>query len=561
METRPLASSDPPATVRWPAAALLWAVVFLGAAAATWQLWEQDVFWQVRAGRELWATGSWPRADTWSYTAVGGPWRNFQWLSTLLMAAADGLGGIAGLILLRDVGVAAVLLLTLISLHRRGSQAFAAMALTGLVWLACARRFQVRSDLFVMAIFAAVFFVESSSLSWRARRIALVGLVVLAANLHPGTAPFVQLAALVVVARDRRREQRGWRHEILAVAAIFLGLLLTPYHLHVVPYLWRHLFYQAYQAVPNPDHRSLALAHFLPREGGLGPMAWLVLVLAAAIGLGREMRSRQAVVREGVALLLLVVLVGMSVNRDRVMPYAALFAASIVGGLFSTWALSRGPLAARVAVAAGIWLVAIPLWLSRPEVRFGLGLNAHLHPVGAARFIARYRPQRQVLHFQGDGNYLLRALPDYPVFLDTRESMYDHLGATYRDMVNDPALMSAVMGRYGVNTVLVPEAFLLAGWKPGVTRRAAFFPKREFALVYFDDTYALLVRRIPEHEALIADHEYEFLLPYREPDAYLSMRDRTPERDQTFRREVERCQHEVPESHHCQAAAAALGKL
>ena len=68
---------------------------------------------------------------------------------------------------------------------------------------------------------------------------------------------------------------------MLPVAAIVAGLLVTPYHLHVVPYLWRHLLYQSYRAVPNPDHRSLALMHFLPSAGGLGPMAWLLLVAVA----------------------------------------------------------------------------------------------------------------------------------------------------------------------------------------------------------------------------------------------------------------------------------------
>jgi hypothetical protein len=534
------------------------AAVLVGAAAVAWRLWEQDVFWQVRAGRELWSTWAWPTSDTWSYTAVGGPWRNFQWLSTLLLAAADALGGIAGLVLLRVAAVAAILLVVLGMLRRRGADFPLALALLGLVWLACARRFQVRSDLFVSFVFAATLAIDRSSLAWGARRSALVGLVVLAANLHPGTAPFVQLAALAALARDRR----AWRHEILPAAAIVLGLLATPYHVHVVPYLWRHLFYQAYQAVPNPDHRALALVHFLSREG-LGPVAWLALVLLAGFALIRSLRAggRAAVARDGAGLVLLALFAGLSVTRDRVMPYAALYAAAILADLVAGAALSRRSLAVRAALPAVVWLIAIPLWLSRPEVRFGLGLDERLHPVGAARFIAEHRPRRQLLHFQGDGNYLLRALPDYPVFLDTRETMYDPLGAVYRDMVNSPDLMNAVMARYGVNTVLVPESFLLADWQGGVTRRAAFFPKRDFALVYFDDTHALLIRRIPEHAALVAAHEYEFLLPYREPRAYLSTRDRTPERDLAFRREVQRCRREVPELLHCKLAEAALTGL
>lgn len=533
---------------------LLAATVLAGALAATWRLWEQDVFWQVRAGRELLATGHWPTVDTWSYSALGGTWRNFQWLSTLPLALFDSVGGIAGLVVLRDLAVGAVLLLTLVTLRQRGAPVRLALLLLGLAWLACARRFQVRSDLFVTVVFTAVLVVESSALAWRSRRAALVTLVVLAANLHPGTAPFVQLAALVALAADAR----SWRREILPALAILLGLFVTPYHVWVAPYLWHHFFYAAYSAVPNPDHRSLLWSHFLPSAGGCGPMAWLALVLAAVVVLLRRVRSDGRKLRAVASLACLALLAAMSVNRDRVMPYSAIFAATRIADCFTSWPLSARVQRISALAAIAIWLVAIPWWLLRPEVRFGLGLDERMYPVGAARFVTANRPRPQLLHFEGDGNYLLRALPDYPVFLDTRESMYKGLAATYRDMVNDPGLFHAVMDRYGVNTVLVPELFLLTPWRDQVSRRAAFLPKGAWALVYFDDTHALFVRRMPEHAQLIGAHEYELLLPYRDPRAYLATQDRTAERDQAFRREVERCRKEVPKLAHCQDAQAAL---
>jgi hypothetical protein len=477
------------------------------------------------------------------------------------MALFEALGGIAGLVLLRDLAVGLLLLLTLLTLRRRAgvSQVALVVVLLGLVWLACARRFQVRSDLLVTIVFAAVLAIESSALAWRSRRIALAGLVVLAANLHPGTAPFVQLAALVVLAADART----WRRELLPVLAILLGLLATPYHLRVAPYLWHHFFYSAYSAVPNPDHRSLAWAHFLPKAGGWGPWAWLVLLLAAATVQVRHARSvgRRLRVHQAASLVFLALLATMSVNRDRVMPYAAIFAATRVADYFAYRPLSSRLHKIGVLAAGAIWLVAIPWWLARPEVRFGFGLDERMHPVGAARFVAANRPRPQLLHFEGDGNYLLHALPDYPVFLDTRESMYAGLTAVYRDMVNDPTLLNLVMSRYGVNTVLLPELFLSTPWQGQVSRRAAFLPKRDWALVYFDEAYALFVRRIPQHAQLIAAHEYELLLPYREPRAYLATRDRTPERDQAFRREVERCRQEAPKFVHCEVAEAALPGL
>lgn len=556
MATPTLDAQTTPSHGRW---ALAVAVVALGAAAATWRLWEQDVFWQVRAGRELIATWHWPTVDTWSYTAAGGPWHNFQWLSTLLVAAAERMGGIAGLVLLRDGAVALLLGLALMYV-RPVRQRWLATAMVGLLWLCCARRFQVRSDFFVTLVFAGLLAADLSPWSWRVRRLTFVGLVVLAANLHPGTAPFVQLAALACIARDK--DARSWRREALPIAGVLAGLFVTPYHVHVLPYLWQHLFYAAYQAVPNPDHQPLMLASSWSGRNALGPGAWLVLMLAAGVLAVRRLRSldRAAVLREGATLALLALLAGLTLNRDRVLPYAAILAVASIGRSWPQGQVARHQPLVHAGLAALVWLVAIPLWLSRPAVQFGLGLDARLHPVGAAGFIAKHGLRPQILHFQGEGNYLLYALPDFPVFLDTRESMYASLGPVYRDMVNDPNLMTAVMDRYQVNTVLLPERFLLTPWRDGTSRRAAFFPKRNFALVYFDQHYVLLARRIPEHAALIAAHEYEYLLPYRDPTAYLSTQDRTPESDHVFQREVERCRREVPNLSHCQVAASALSR-
>lgn len=558
MATPTLDAPTMPCRGRW---ALVVAVVVLGAAATTWRLWEQDVFWQVRAGRELVATWHWPTEDTWSYTAAGGPWHNFQWLSTLLLAAVERVGGIAGLVLLRVGAVALLLGLALMGMRAvRQRNAWLTAALAGLLWLGCARRFQVRSDFFVTLAFAALLAVDLAPWSWRARRLAFVGLVVLAANLHPGTAPFVQLAALVCIARDKHGSP--WRREAVPIAAVLAGLFVTPYHVHVLPYLWQHLFYSAYQAVPNPDHQPLMVASSWSGRNALGPAAWLILMLAAGAMAVRRLHAsdRTAVLREGGTLALLALLAGLTLNRDRVLPYATIFAVASIGRFWPEGQVARVQRVVGIGLAALVWLVAIPLWLSRPAVQFGLGLDARLHPVGAAGFIAKHGLRPQVLHFQGEGNYLLYALPDTPVFLDTRESMYASLAPIYRDMVNDPELMNAVMDRHQVNTVLLPESFLLTPWRDGTSRRAAFFPKRSFALVYFDEHYLLLARRIPEHAALIAAHEYQYLLPYRDPTAYLSTQGRTPERDLVFQREVERCRREVPSLLHCQVAASALSR-
>ena len=49
----------------------------------TFLIWEQDLFWQLRAGNELLLTAELPYEDEWSYTSRGRAWLNVQRLSTL----------------------------------------------------------------------------------------------------------------------------------------------------------------------------------------------------------------------------------------------------------------------------------------------------------------------------------------------------------------------------------------------------------------------------------------------------------------------------------------------
>lgn len=70
----------------------LWALpVCLALHSGTFLIWEQDIFWQLRAGSELLLSGRLPTADEWSYTSRGRAWINVQWLATVLFALAHRL--------------------------------------------------------------------------------------------------------------------------------------------------------------------------------------------------------------------------------------------------------------------------------------------------------------------------------------------------------------------------------------------------------------------------------------------------------------------------------------
>jgi hypothetical protein len=60
---------------------------------------QNDTFWHLRAGADIWRTGHVPRVDGYSHTFPGAPWPDHEWLSQVLMYGAYRLGGMPALAL------------------------------------------------------------------------------------------------------------------------------------------------------------------------------------------------------------------------------------------------------------------------------------------------------------------------------------------------------------------------------------------------------------------------------------------------------------------------------
>jgi hypothetical protein len=93
---------------RWAWRAFSFALACLFGALTASLVLEYDIFWQIRAGREIFESGQVQTMDTWSFTAKGAPWYNFQWLSCLVCYLVSRLAhGYASMCYLRVTLVAA----------------------------------------------------------------------------------------------------------------------------------------------------------------------------------------------------------------------------------------------------------------------------------------------------------------------------------------------------------------------------------------------------------------------------------------------------------------------
>ncbi|MBN2362101.1 MAG: hypothetical protein JXR83_21800 [Deltaproteobacteria bacterium] len=541
-------------------------VALLGLASC-WQLWEQDIYWQLRAGDELLRTWRWPQVDGWSYTAAGDPWFNLQWLSTVLLRGLLAAGGEPGLAAWRGVAVA-LLFTALALLIRRASGStrwpLLALVLLPLAYGAMIHRLQLRSETFVFVCFALLLWLWHGTAPLRQRVLWTWALVAISANLHAGAAPFVVVAAwLVLLSSELAPRQR-----LLTSAVAGALLFATPYHVKVLPFLYRHLFYFSHKVMSNPDHQPLALRHFSVSEFGWTAIVWALLAIAGWLALALLRWRRPELLpapyrRPWLVVPVLALFSALCCNRIRSFPYLVMLVLPLLAiGLEALLDLVKQrprPALAGLLVVASIAVTGHNWW--RFPLAWGCSVSRATFPIGSVEFIRAHRPQPRLYNTFAYGNYLLWHLPDYQVFGDTREIPYWKLEATVIDAFYSAETTRALYQRYGVNVSLVPipgTAFV-----PGVGFRdliSEYLPPAEWALVHFDDISVVVVRRIPEHAALIAGHEFRLLRPNLPPNHYLHGLPRSVEHDRRFGAELQRCRAAQPDDLFCLLADSAWAR-
>jgi len=99
----------PRATYRQTLGGLLVLTVILAAGLSPMQ---SDSWWQLRAGKDMWASGRVLLSDTYSHTASGAFWPNHEWLAEVLYYGAYRLGGLPMVTLLASALIACAWLIS-----------------------------------------------------------------------------------------------------------------------------------------------------------------------------------------------------------------------------------------------------------------------------------------------------------------------------------------------------------------------------------------------------------------------------------------------------------------
>ena len=388
-------------------------------------------------------------------------------------------------------------------------------------------------------------------------------------NFHSGTVPvgiFVLVSFLLIAERSRAPllPRVAW------ATAAALAWFCNPHGWGVVTVIWESVVTYDYSATHNPDFRPFSLELLRFKEGGWALMLWFAFALAIFPTYVWIQRRKVDALPEAWrdapwGLVTGAALTCLTLSKIRSVHYMVAFLLPVAAAALST-ALSRAAAQARSQWRMLAWAAAPLLifwtWMLPDQVAFvhkplGTGVLDTEIPVHSVEFLKTISVKPNLLNSHPFGGYLIEELPSLPVSIDGRETPYLKLHDEEVTARMNTDTFGAFLRKWNVNVIL--ETI------PGTTfhPQAGFLdtsrlllPQAEWALVYFDNCSVLYLRRIPEQEAAIKEHEYHYLQRGL-PANYGSEMKGIPEKTRVgMRLEAQRCEREQPWNVYCHAVTA-----
>lgn len=234
---------------------------------------QNDTWWHLRAGEEMWLRRFVMQGDEFSFTATGAPWPNHEWLSEVVFFALYRIGGLPVLTF-----TAAACLAAAIGMSWR---LVVGSALTRLVLMAVG----IPSLVFVWAtrphVFTQLLLMVVVHLSIRRMFWILPPIFALWANLHGGVAlGFVVLGAVMLTDAYLVGIRQSVR--LLPIVAVcFAATMVAP------------LGFDLWPTIPESIHKSVAngIVEWKPPVLGLRDLAFWIVAAALLVQLIRKWRS------------------------------------------------------------------------------------------------------------------------------------------------------------------------------------------------------------------------------------------------------------------------------
>ena len=514
------------------------------------KLSDYDTWFHLAAGRKILTSFAIPQFDIFSHTAYGAAWHLIAWGFDAFIYGCYQLIGPMGLSILW--AVFGILLGFIIFLRCEKEKDFLLpLILTAPILIAINYRWVMRPEVMGYIFFSVfLYLIEKKGLSTRKLLLYIFINQVLWVNFHLSSMnAFLVAGALGVEAVFKRDEPRIKKLGAL-FGVIFAGSLINPYGIEHILYAVKTFF---------ASHIETSLAREMMPMGSDTLFSFVgiffILSIAGMIFLFRK--RKYGFMACGIVFFLL------SIKSTRFLNFYFVFIApffidvaaklALPTRSMGTYEIGRASSAAtcqvgRASSAATAWggvarklalpvrhrailayiLCAFSFLGVRDFYERGIGLDIFNIPINGAEFILKNGLQKtgnmyNTLNF---GGYIDWKFPEKSVYIDGRLDMFINTGIyrEYLSLINSPELWDDVVKKRNITYGIVRYPHIgLDGRIYNNTER--LFPYEKWALMYFDETAIVYVRRdavdTQEFQKFIRESEYHYINPQNLDPSYM----------------------------------------
>jgi len=438
---------------------------------------DPDVWWHLRTGQIILQTRQVPHADPYSYTRLGAPWIDHEWLSQVLIYFLFRIGGCIALTVTFAVVVAAALLLVF---ARSPGKPYIAAVVTLVGAFASAPSWGSRPQMITFLLTSVALLLLERSYNQPQLLWWIPLLLLFWANLHAGYALGIGLLVLFALG-DALDAAFGFSSSAELVSRLKTLLPVLGFSLAVIvinPYGAR-LYAYPFQTIHSRSMLTYISEWVSPdfHEARYVPLALMILgTLVLPVFSPLRLRPRE--------LTLLLVATYAALRSVRHIPLYVLVAAPILSAMLDSWiARFRGELPAenpltRPRIAGHMLLLAaFTVFVVARLVFVASGqrqAEAKQFPAAAVSYLRAHHPPGPMLNHYDWGGYFIWQLPQYPVYIDGRADVYgdaweDERSSLYWILRKD---WQEVLERRGIRLVVLPPDAplvtvlqLVPGWK------------------------------------------------------------------------------------------------
>jgi hypothetical protein len=461
-----------------------------------------DLWWHLASGREIWRRKGIPFSDPFSFASDRGLWIDHGWLFQLIAFAFESAGGALLLQLVQVLLVFGTAFIVARELRRDEVPLSLSVLVIAFAFALAKPRLTLRPELvtlFLLALFLS--WLRSLDRGERQKPVALALLALLWINLHPG----VLLAGMILtiwcalsvtqaaLKRDRLREH--FVSAAVLLLAFTLPLFLNPYGKEGV------LF--AFQLRSAVDQGTFVNPEWLPATFDRLPLLFIGLPLTAGLFIYAAFRRRGMAPDSWWRAITLAVLAFLAFRYQRNVGVFAVGLPLLSGPELAEVAVRMRRPMSRLAGALALVLVVYSFFTFVPP---GFGINRNEVAVDATEFIARSGLRGRGFNQARFGGFLIwRLYPEHRVLIDGRNEVYTALLPRLIDALGDQRKWMRFLSVERIEWAIVgygnPVEMVAFVGADGTVRTEARpfalnrFPPSQWALVYWDDTAMVLVRR------------------------------------------------------------------